>query len=197
MQILLTSGEKGAVAHLVAHGVGNGGAFGIGRAAIGMRGGRGRKRLKAAVFVVRAAQNVCMQVSDIAFISGGTVNVLGKYGLAVSGPAFVEPDLFRGLAGHEVSNPGVGDFMRPDISCGTGGAMGERRLSAGTAGTIPDSARTKPPGQQGTYNLPARYLITGCSGGGKSTLCDHIGALGHHIVPEPGRRVIRAASGNF
>ena len=71
--------------------------------------------------------------------------------------------------------------------------MGERRLSAGTAGTVLNSARTKPPGQQGTYKLSARYLITGCSGGGKSTLVDHFGALGHHIVPEPGRRVIRAA----
>jgi len=33
-------------------------------------------------------------------------------------------------------------------------------------------------------------LITGCSGGGKSTLLDALGDKGFAIVPEPGRRII-------
>ena len=36
-----------------------------------------------------------------------------------------------------------------------------------------------------------RFLITGCSGGGKSTVLDRLEALGHRVVHEPGRRVIR------
>ncbi|MQY43549.1 AAA family ATPase [Epibacterium sp. SM1969] len=36
-----------------------------------------------------------------------------------------------------------------------------------------------------------RFLITGCSGGGKSTLCDALSAAGFHIVAEPGRRIIK------
>lgn len=34
-------------------------------------------------------------------------------------------------------------------------------------------------------------LITGCSGGGKSTLLAELQARGHHIVEEPGRRVVK------
>lgn len=34
-------------------------------------------------------------------------------------------------------------------------------------------------------------LITGCSGGGKSTLLAELAARGHHIVEEPGRRIVR------
>ncbi|MGZ2257613.1 AAA family ATPase [Roseobacter sp. A03A-229] len=35
-------------------------------------------------------------------------------------------------------------------------------------------------------------LISGCSGGGKSTLLTALGARGYPVVPEPGRRVIAA-----
>lgn len=34
-------------------------------------------------------------------------------------------------------------------------------------------------------------LITGCSGGGKSTLLAELRARGHHIVEEPGRRIVK------
>jgi predicted ATPase len=33
-------------------------------------------------------------------------------------------------------------------------------------------------------------LITGCSGGGKSTLLDALGAKGYGTIPEPGRRIV-------
>ena len=33
-------------------------------------------------------------------------------------------------------------------------------------------------------------LITGCSGGGKSTLCAALAARGFAVVPEPGRRIV-------
>jgi len=33
-------------------------------------------------------------------------------------------------------------------------------------------------------------LISGCSGGGKSTLLAALGARGHHVVEEPGRRIV-------
>jgi predicted ATPase len=36
-------------------------------------------------------------------------------------------------------------------------------------------------------------LITGCSGGGKSTLLAELVSRGHHVVPEPGRRIVAAA----
>ena len=36
----------------------------------------------------------------------------------------------------------------------------------------------------------ADILITGCSGGGKSTLLDELARRGHRTVPEPGRRLI-------
>ena len=35
-------------------------------------------------------------------------------------------------------------------------------------------------------------LISGCSGGGKSTLLKVLKARGHHVVEEPGRRVVEA-----
>lgn len=35
-----------------------------------------------------------------------------------------------------------------------------------------------------------RVLITGCSGGGKSTLLAALAAAGHATVPEPGRRIV-------
>lgn len=35
-----------------------------------------------------------------------------------------------------------------------------------------------------------RFLITGCSGGGKSTLTRHLNRLGYKVVHEPGLRVI-------
>ena len=46
---------------------------------------------------------------------------------------------------------------------------------------------------------PTRVLITGCSGGGKSTLISELVRRGHTPVAEPGRRVIaaeRAAGGD-
>ncbi len=36
-------------------------------------------------------------------------------------------------------------------------------------------------------------LITGCSGGGKSTLLAELARRGHHIVMEPGRRLVQAS----
>lgn len=38
-----------------------------------------------------------------------------------------------------------------------------------------------------------RIVISGCSGGGKSTLIDALAARGHATVPEPGRRIVQAA----
>lgn len=37
-----------------------------------------------------------------------------------------------------------------------------------------------------------RIVLSGCSGGGKSTLAAALAARGHSVVPEPGRRVIEA-----
>ncbi|MBB3354196.1 putative ATPase [Rhizobium sp. BK049] len=34
-------------------------------------------------------------------------------------------------------------------------------------------------------------LISGCSGGGKSTLLAELGRRGHRIVEEPGRRIVK------
>lgn len=34
-------------------------------------------------------------------------------------------------------------------------------------------------------------LVTGCSGGGKSTLIEELARLGHRTVEEPGRRIVR------
>ncbi|WP_415404977.1 AAA family ATPase [Tateyamaria sp. SN3-11] len=38
--------------------------------------------------------------------------------------------------------------------------------------------------------MPRRILITGCSGGGKSTLIDALAEQGYATVPEPGRRIV-------
>ncbi|MBW4708515.1 AAA family ATPase [Roseobacter sp. YSTF-M11] len=38
--------------------------------------------------------------------------------------------------------------------------------------------------------MNGRVLISGCSGGGKSTLLDEIEARGHAVVKEPGRRIV-------
>lgn len=35
------------------------------------------------------------------------------------------------------------------------------------------------------------YVITGCSGGGKSTLLDVLERRGHRVMPEPGRIIVR------
>ncbi|MEO1677444.1 MAG: AAA family ATPase [Pseudomonadota bacterium] len=47
--------------------------------------------------------------------------------------------------------------------------------------------------------MPSRFvLITGCSGGGKSTLLAELASRGHAVVVEPGRRIVaeeRAGSG--
>ena len=34
-------------------------------------------------------------------------------------------------------------------------------------------------------------VLSGCSGGGKSTLLEELGRRGHAIVPEPGRRIVQ------
>ncbi len=39
---------------------------------------------------------------------------------------------------------------------------------------------------------PAFFVLSGCSGGGKSTLIQALADAGYAVVPEPGRRVIRA-----
>ena len=36
------------------------------------------------------------------------------------------------------------------------------------------------------------FVLSGCSGGGKSTLIEALAARGHRTMPEPGRRVLRA-----
>ncbi|MEM9779735.1 MAG: AAA family ATPase [Pseudomonadota bacterium] len=38
-----------------------------------------------------------------------------------------------------------------------------------------------------------KVIITGCSGGGKSTLIEELRRRGHATVPEPGRRIVQAA----
>ena len=45
---------------------------------------------------------------------------------------------------------------------------------------------------RGTALVGNRYvLISGCSGGGKSTLLDELGRRGYRTVEEPGRRIVR------
>lgn len=39
--------------------------------------------------------------------------------------------------------------------------------------------------------MTQHVLITGCSGGGKSTLTDALGKRGHSVVPEPGLRIVQ------
>lgn len=40
--------------------------------------------------------------------------------------------------------------------------------------------------------MPERYVISGCSGGGKSTLIAALGQAGFQVVPEPGRRIVQS-----
>jgi predicted ATPase len=44
---------------------------------------------------------------------------------------------------------------------------------------------------QGGTDLDRFVVISGCSGGGKSTLLEELGRRGHTIVEEPGRRIVR------
>jgi len=45
------------------------------------------------------------------------------------------------------------------------------------------------------HNFHPRFvLITGCSGGGKSTLLEELRRRGHPVVEEPGRRIVRDQS---
>jgi predicted ATPase len=39
---------------------------------------------------------------------------------------------------------------------------------------------------------PRLFVISGCSSAGKSTLLDALAARGERVVPEPGRRIVRA-----
>lgn len=41
--------------------------------------------------------------------------------------------------------------------------------------------------------MTGRFLITGCSGGGKSTLLDALAQRGYATVPERGRRIVAEA----
>lgn len=38
----------------------------------------------------------------------------------------------------------------------------------------------------------ARIIVSGCSGGGKSSLISELGRRGYAVVPEPGRRIVRS-----
>ncbi|HEX7822453.1 MAG TPA: AAA family ATPase [Sphingobium sp.] len=40
--------------------------------------------------------------------------------------------------------------------------------------------------------MPDLIIISGCSGGGKSTLIDHLRQSGETVIAEPGRRIIAA-----
>ena len=40
--------------------------------------------------------------------------------------------------------------------------------------------------------MPSFIVLSGCSGGGKSTLLAALAARGHAVVEEPGRRIVRA-----
>ncbi|WP_328799414.1 AAA family ATPase [Sandaracinobacteroides hominis] len=44
-----------------------------------------------------------------------------------------------------------------------------------------------------TLILPRFFILSGCSGGGKSTLLDELARRGHVTVPEPGRRIVHTA----
>lgn len=47
--------------------------------------------------------------------------------------------------------------------------------------------------ETGVWSVMDRFFVlSGCSGGGKSTLIAALAARGYAIVPEPGRRVLRA-----
>lgn len=57
-----------------------------------------------------------------------------------------------------------------------------------------------PPDRPGAHRRTARrprdrfFILSGCSGGGKSTLLDALAALGFPTVPEPGRRIVQGES---
>jgi predicted ATPase len=44
----------------------------------------------------------------------------------------------------------------------------------------------------GRWALPRRIVISGCSGGGKSTLVDALAGRGFPVVLEPGRRIVQS-----
>lgn len=39
--------------------------------------------------------------------------------------------------------------------------------------------------------MNSHVIISGCSGGGKSTLLEELARRGHNVVPEPGRRIVQ------
>jgi len=41
------------------------------------------------------------------------------------------------------------------------------------------------------YSVDRFVVISGCSGGGKSTLLDELSRRGHAVVEEPGRRIVK------
>jgi predicted ATPase len=45
--------------------------------------------------------------------------------------------------------------------------------------------------QIGSRTMPYRVIISGCSGGGKSTLLEELSARGHHVIPEAGREIVK------
>jgi predicted ATPase len=49
--------------------------------------------------------------------------------------------------------------------------------------------------QIGSSTMPHRVIISGCSGGGKSTLLDELSARGHHVIPEAGREIVNEQLG--
>jgi predicted ATPase len=51
--------------------------------------------------------------------------------------------------------------------------------------------------QKRTFNLSQKFvLITGCSGGGKSTLISMLNEKGFNTVTEPGRRIVAEEMAN-
>lgn len=53
-------------------------------------------------------------------------------------------------------------------------------------------AMKRNPGTRRGTDLSEKFvLITGCSGGGKSTLLEELRARGHPVVEEPGRRIVK------
>lgn len=43
----------------------------------------------------------------------------------------------------------------------------------------------------GEESIVAGIVLSGCSGGGKSSLLTELGRRGHTVVPEAGRQVVR------
>ena len=59
--------------------------------------------------------------------------------------------------------------------------------------------RPRQPSWNESSPMTRLVLITGCSGGGKSTLLEALAERGHRVVEEPGRRIVAeelAGSGN-